>query len=172
MTSLRLVIMVNGAFRCLGSLQHLKSKYGQGYSITITHAEDKAAECAEFITRTFPGSQCKESHTGYMHFECTSAIKWSYVFAELEYNRERLGIEDYAVNQTSLEQVFLNFAKEQRVDEPPKKVPVVVSNTGSIQAKNNGGSVRGSVSAGAVRRASRALSVSREGYVQHDLKQD
>ena len=31
----RLAVMVNGEFKCLGSTQHLKSKFGKGYSITI-----------------------------------------------------------------------------------------------------------------------------------------
>ena len=31
----RLVIMVNGKFMCLGSPQHLKHKFGRGYSVTL-----------------------------------------------------------------------------------------------------------------------------------------
>ena len=29
----RLAIMVNGKFRCLGSTQHLKNKFGNGYTL-------------------------------------------------------------------------------------------------------------------------------------------
>lgn len=29
----RLAIMVNGTFRCLGSTQHLKNKFGDGYTL-------------------------------------------------------------------------------------------------------------------------------------------
>jgi ABC-type multidrug transport system ATPase subunit len=31
----RLVIMVNGQFKCLGSPQHLKTKFGNGYKLII-----------------------------------------------------------------------------------------------------------------------------------------
>jgi ABC-type multidrug transport system ATPase subunit len=31
----KLGIMVNGQFKCFGSLQHLKRKYGKGLSLTI-----------------------------------------------------------------------------------------------------------------------------------------
>ena len=31
----RLGIMVNGQFQCLGNIQHLKSKYGKGYTLII-----------------------------------------------------------------------------------------------------------------------------------------
>ena len=33
--SSRLGIMVNGQFKCLGSVQHLKNKYGKGYSLIL-----------------------------------------------------------------------------------------------------------------------------------------
>ena len=33
--STRLGIMVNGQFKCLGSIQHLKNKYGKGYTLII-----------------------------------------------------------------------------------------------------------------------------------------
>ena len=39
------------------------------------------------------------------------------MFATLEAGRQRFGLEDYALGQTSLEQVFLRFAAEQHVDE-------------------------------------------------------
>ena len=29
----RLVVMVNGQFKCLGASQHLKDKFGEGYSL-------------------------------------------------------------------------------------------------------------------------------------------
>ena len=31
----RLAIMVNGQFRCLGNIQHIKSKYGTGYTLIV-----------------------------------------------------------------------------------------------------------------------------------------
>ena len=31
----RLAIMVNGQFRCLGSTQHLKSKFGDGFTLIV-----------------------------------------------------------------------------------------------------------------------------------------
>ena len=35
----------------------------------------------------------------------TNAMSWSSVFRQLESNKERLGIVDYSVSQTTLEQV-------------------------------------------------------------------
>lgn len=45
-----------------------------------------------------------------LHNEKTSL---SFVFGELERNRGLLKIEEYSVSQTTLDQVFINFAKQQ-----------------------------------------------------------
>ena len=37
----RIGIMVSGEFKCLGSLQHLKSRFSEGYSIDLRFAEGK-----------------------------------------------------------------------------------------------------------------------------------
>ena len=35
----RLAIMANGEFKCLGSLQHLKTKFGEGYTLIVKIGE-------------------------------------------------------------------------------------------------------------------------------------
>jgi len=40
----RLAIMVNGKFRCLGSPQHLKNKFGEGYTLI---AQTRPADLVE-----------------------------------------------------------------------------------------------------------------------------
>lgn len=64
----RLCIMVNGSFRCLGSSQHLKSKFGQGFTVLIKlkSSADEATVvpkvCATMDT-LFPGeNKLKDSH--------------------------------------------------------------------------------------------------------------
>jgi hypothetical protein len=44
---------------------------------------------------------------------CNENLRWATVFREMEEHRDGLGIEDYSVSQTTLEQVFVNFAKDQ-----------------------------------------------------------
>ena len=50
----RLAIMVNGRLRCLGGPQHLKNKFGQGYTVEIK-AEGSAAKAV--MKKYFPGIQ-------------------------------------------------------------------------------------------------------------------
>lgn len=57
----RLAVMVNGQFKCLGSPQHLKSKFGSGYTLLAkvhieTELEDSDLQLfKDFIESTFPG---------------------------------------------------------------------------------------------------------------------
>lgn len=57
----RLAVMVNGQFKCLGSPQHLKSKFGSGYTLLAKiHMEAGLEEMdlqlfKDFIESTFPG---------------------------------------------------------------------------------------------------------------------
>lgn len=57
----RLAVMVNGQFKCLGSPQHLKSKFGSGYTLLAKIHMDADLEKTDlqifkdFIESTFPG---------------------------------------------------------------------------------------------------------------------
>ena len=55
----RLAIMVQGQFKCLGSPQHLKSKFGSGYSLRAKVRSEGRQEALEefkaFVNLTFPG---------------------------------------------------------------------------------------------------------------------
>ncbi|KAG8195500.1 hypothetical protein JTE90_010802 [Oedothorax gibbosus] len=112
----RLAIMVNGQFRCLGSIQHLKNKYGHGYTLTLRVANDPEAmrEVQSFIEGTFASAaSLQEHHLNQMEFQLAPSLSLAFVFQELERARKGLRIEDYSVSQTTLDQVFISFAKMQ-----------------------------------------------------------
>ncbi|EDO48951.1 predicted protein [Nematostella vectensis] len=119
----RLAIMVNGQFKCVGSAQHLKSRFGMGYTLMLK-VEARlvpVSNTEQFVSSTFPGAQLLESHNGMLTYQINSTeLSWSRIFGELERNRASLNIVDYSVSQTSLEQVFLNLAKEQYSEERTK----------------------------------------------------
>jgi len=116
----RLAVMVNGQFKCLGSPQHLKSRFGEGYTLLarIGGSDHNTADLKDFIERSFPGSLLKDEHEGFIHYQLKdSKSSWARVFGILENAKEQYDIEDYSVSQTTLEQVFLNFARYQKEDD-------------------------------------------------------
>ncbi|XP_044533338.1 phospholipid-transporting ATPase ABCA3-like, partial [Gracilinanus agilis] len=117
----RLAIMVNGRFKCLGSPQHLKSKYGSGYTllakIKSTSPKERDLAIQEFkifVQTKFPGSRLKDEHQGMVHYHLPKEnLTWSKVFGILENAKNTYKLDDYSISQVSLEQIFLSFAHLQ-----------------------------------------------------------
>ncbi|XP_050517580.1 phospholipid-transporting ATPase ABCA3-like isoform X2 [Diabrotica virgifera virgifera] len=120
----RIAIMVNGNFKCLGSTQHLKNKFAEGYTLTIklkklpesgglVHADTESLE--KYIKDKFPYAHLREKHQELLYYYITdTSMAWSTMFGILERaKRSDLNIEDYSLGQSSLEQVFLTFTKHQ-----------------------------------------------------------
>ncbi|XP_073731945.1 LOW QUALITY PROTEIN: phospholipid-transporting ATPase ABCA1 [Misgurnus anguillicaudatus] len=133
----RMAIMVNGRFQCLGSVQHLKNRFGDGYTIILRLSAPSKEPCPvdSYIRNSFPGIQLKERHQNVLHYQLPSqACSLSRVFEVLSNNYKELGIADYSVSQTTLDQVFVNFAKEQTDDDQLGEVTV---NGGSFPAQTS-----------------------------------
>ena len=122
----QIAIMVNGKLKCLGSPQHLKSKFGDGYTViaklSAGSQSSTVLELRQYIESSFPGSLLKDVHHGQVHYHIPKSptVTLAGVFGSLEEVRERFSIDDYSVSQTTLEQIFLNFARAQR---PPNDQP-------------------------------------------------
>ncbi|KYB28525.1 ATP-binding cassette sub-family A member 3-like Protein [Tribolium castaneum] len=113
----RIAIMVNGTFQCLGSSQRLKSKFAQGYLLTIkiikhgdkAFVEDQIAAIDGFVQKHFPGSELKERYQELVSYHLVNPrnLPLSKMFGIIEAVKRQLNIEDYSLGQCSLEQVFL-----------------------------------------------------------------
>uniref|UniRef100_A0A7N6B5H3 ABC transporter domain-containing protein n=1 Tax=Anabas testudineus TaxID=64144 RepID=A0A7N6B5H3_ANATE len=115
----RMAIMVNGRFRCLGSVQHLKNRFGDGYTIILRVAgpDPDLLPVMKFIESELSGSTLKEKHRNMLQYQLPSSLtSLAHIFSILAKNKETLRIEDYSVTQTTLDQVFVNFAKDQSDD--------------------------------------------------------
>ena len=66
---LALLAQVNGRLACLGTSQHLKAQYGQGYLMEIkTRNPDKEVDVHEFVTSLSTSATLDESHSGQMKY--------------------------------------------------------------------------------------------------------
>ncbi|KAJ3585197.1 hypothetical protein NHX12_013918 [Muraenolepis orangiensis] len=116
----RMAIMVNGRFKCLGSIQHLKSRFGDGYTVVVRvgGSPPALAPVEDFILESFPSSVLKEKHHNTLQYQLPySQGALACVFGQLTSHQQRLNIEDYSVSQTTLDQVFVNFAKHQHDEQ-------------------------------------------------------
>ncbi|XP_024866852.1 phospholipid-transporting ATPase ABCA1b isoform X2 [Kryptolebias marmoratus] len=123
----RMAIMVNGRFRCLGSVQHLKNRFGDGYTIILRVAgpNPDLLPVMKFIESELSGSTLKEKHRNMLQYQLPSSLtSLAHIFSILAKNKDTLRIEDYSVTQTTLDQVFVNFAKDQSDDYVSKDASV------------------------------------------------
>lgn len=114
----RMAIMVNGTFKCLGSSTHLKNRFGDGYTFTIRvrgpDYQRARREVTRFIERNIPDAQLKEEHYNIVQYEIkTKPVSLAMLFSKLEEAEGNLSIEDYSVSQNTLDNVFINFVKQQ-----------------------------------------------------------
>uniref|UniRef100_A0A3P8UFW8 ATP binding cassette subfamily A member 5 n=1 Tax=Cynoglossus semilaevis TaxID=244447 RepID=A0A3P8UFW8_CYNSE len=120
----RVAIMVSGQLRCIGSIQHLKAKYGQGYSLEVklrdglTGRQQEALLHKE-VQEIFPHAIRQESFNTLMVYKIPmeDVTSLSRSFSELERAKQTFNFEEYNFSQCTLEQVFLEFVKEQENEE-------------------------------------------------------
>lgn len=112
----RLAIMVNGNFKCLGSTQKLKSKFSEGYTLTIKIQKDEIHDDTEmetierFVKKNFPSARVQEKHRELITFYIADkSLPWSRMFGIMEKGKTALHIEDYSLGQSSLEQVLIKY---------------------------------------------------------------
>jgi len=131
----RIGIMVSGRLKCLGTAQHLKSKFGRGFQLDVKATDlSKVQELLNHISSKFPGSKLLENHDLSCKIRLEEGPTLAQVFRVLEALRGSL-VQEYSVSQTSLEQIFINFAREQveERDDIPGLTAVTVQ-TGSSTA--------------------------------------
>uniref|UniRef100_G3U7M5 ATP binding cassette subfamily A member 12 n=1 Tax=Loxodonta africana TaxID=9785 RepID=G3U7M5_LOXAF len=113
----RLAIMVNGRFQCIGSLQHIKSRFGRGFTVKVhlKNNEVSMEALTRFMRLHFPKTYLKDQHLSMLEYHVpVTAGGVANIFDLLETNKTALNITNFLVSQTTLEEVFINFAKDQK----------------------------------------------------------
>jgi ABC-type multidrug transport system ATPase subunit len=135
----RIGIMVGGQFKCLGSLQHLKNRFSEGYTVDVRFQSGLTRIVYDAIVQKGIHAQVMESHDTELKLRVddSGATKLWQIFAAIEEVRampkppqtivhvdgedpiansasnEGGLVDDYSVSQTTLEQVFVRFASTQ-----------------------------------------------------------
>ncbi|CAM9884095.1 unnamed protein product [Rangifer tarandus platyrhynchus] len=123
----RLAIMVDGSFRCLGSPQHIKNRFGDVYTVKVwLHKEvDQHSTVSDCLKLYFPGIQFKGQRLNLLEYHMPKRqVCLANLFRVLEENKSFLNIRHYSINQTTLEQIFVNFATEQWQTPSPSYLSV------------------------------------------------
>ncbi|CAH1419862.1 unnamed protein product [Lactuca virosa] len=116
----RIGIMTKGKLRCIGNSIRLKSRFGTGYianvsflatnaNVTLTHHED-----VKLFFKDRLDVVPKEENKSFLTFVIPHHKEGllTNFFEELENREEEFGISDIQLSLTTLEEVFLNIAKQ------------------------------------------------------------
>ncbi|XP_050422689.1 phospholipid-transporting ATPase ABCA1-like isoform X2 [Adelges cooleyi] len=109
----RLAIMVDGRISCIGSIQHLKNKYSDGYQLHVKFHPNNRKPAKEFIEVLFENYSISEQFESMSVFHIPEKYSCSFVFTQMEQAKRDMSIVDYSIQQTTLEQVFLNIIKNK-----------------------------------------------------------
>jgi len=130
----RIGIMIAGQMKALGSVQHLKSSYLDGYTVDMQCKPDSHISLVDFAIEhvtnvVLPGSVLKERHGRFLRFDVQSISKGvdvdvgdkaglGFMFGKLQEMKmdEKWNVENYSISQCTLEQVFIKLVKEEHGD--------------------------------------------------------
>ncbi|XP_005597296.1 ABC-type organic anion transporter ABCA8 isoform X1 [Equus caballus] len=122
----RVAIMVSGRLRCIGSIQHLKSKFGKDYLLEMKVKTPEQGETLHSeILRLFPQAARQERYSSLMVYKLPveDVRPLAQAFLKLEMVKQSFHLEDYSLSQSTLEQVFLELSKDQELEDFDEQLP-------------------------------------------------
>jgi ABC-type multidrug transport system ATPase subunit len=131
----RVAIMVKGKMLCLGSVQHVKTKYLDGYTIDVhctSGTPDSVVDglVQDILARALPGSVLAERHGRFLRFDMSSLSRLGLgtTFRRLQELKEQddWRVENYSISQCSLEQVFIKLVKQGNSDATAIRGPTIL----------------------------------------------
>ncbi|XP_069338912.1 ATP-binding cassette sub-family A member 10 isoform X2 [Eulemur rufifrons] len=125
----RVAIMVSGKLRCIGSIQHLKSKFGKDYLLEVKMKEPTQVESLHAeILKFFPQAARLERYSSLMSYKLPveDVHPLGQAFFKLEAVKHSFDLEEYSLSQATLEQIFLELSKEQELENFDDEVDTTV----------------------------------------------
>jgi ABC-type multidrug transport system ATPase subunit len=147
----RVGIMVGGRLRCLGSPAHLKAVHGANFQLDLNVPVGEQQDIfQEAMLQRWPNAKCIEAHGNALKFRLprvqTPAVHSSVsgassdssslatavavplsvgsVFRWVESIKDDMRVSEYSVSETTLEQIFVGYAKQQ--EEETVKVAGII----------------------------------------------
>jgi ABC-type multidrug transport system ATPase subunit len=119
----RLVVMVDGKFKCIGTSLYLKNNFGDGYRISIITSNPQAV--FDFIKRVIPSVSLVDQSAGSLvlsisHDNLNEIVRLFEILEAPVENTEGSEIAelitDWGLSQTTLEEVFCRVTAKKESD--------------------------------------------------------
>jgi len=135
----QIAIMVSGKLRCIGGSLHLKTKFGTGYRIRIITTQEKVKETKVFVKENLPHGKLEDEAAGSLTYSLSPEFNKEIpnFFGHVEKQEGNL-INDWAISQTTLEDVFLHLTRmnQHQIVQQAAGMPVVTQPVLTRQISN------------------------------------
>uniref|UniRef100_A0A8D2B9F3 ATP binding cassette subfamily A member 6 n=1 Tax=Sciurus vulgaris TaxID=55149 RepID=A0A8D2B9F3_SCIVU len=111
----RVAVMVSGRLRCIGSIQHLKRKFGKDYILELKVKDPSQVSLVHTeILSLFPQAAQQERFSSLLTYKLPveDVYPLSQAFHKLEAVKHNFNLEEYSLSQCTLEKVFLELFKK------------------------------------------------------------
>jgi len=106
----RLTIMSAGELKCIGHPNDLKDRLGNGYSLSMTAEHGHEEVAIAFVQKVLPSAELVSEIAGHYKFAVPNEdVILSKLLGEMERGKVAAHIDDYGIEQTTLEDVFMRF---------------------------------------------------------------
>lgn len=104
--------MADGEVKCIGVSADLKHRFGEGFKVSVQVAKHHNEEPVdEFVRKLLPGATLINELAGFRNYQVAKeGVKLHEVFEQFEENKEKLHVTDWAITNTTLEEVFLRIS--------------------------------------------------------------
>ncbi|KAF0852638.1 mitochondrial ABC transporter A family member 7-like [Andalucia godoyi] len=125
----RVCIVNSGNLECIGTVEELKNRYGNGYSMQIaltdhgSAANSQSSSASEavkqFVSTNFEDAELTDEIAGTFKYSIPSSdnTKLSSIFELMESHKSTLKISDWALSRVTLESVFLLVTEDAKQRE-------------------------------------------------------
>lgn len=137
----RIAIMAEGQLRCVGSSLFLKKNYGVGYTFTVVkeHQGHGGAPIRDLVTRFVPEAEPMSNvgaeQTYRLPFSATPVFVD--LFTEIDSKKQELGIAEYGISVTTLEEVFIRVGKNTEAVDDRNSISEFVGETKANELVKN-----------------------------------
>ncbi|VDP11703.1 unnamed protein product [Onchocerca flexuosa] len=120
----RVAIMNRGQLQCVGPIQHLKHRFGEGYTLTIRLSTNESiSKVQSSMENLLPAARLEAVHFRTMFYQipnasCTISDTYDVICKMQEFT----DIDDYSLSQTTLDDMFVSFVSVSS-DETGKTSP-------------------------------------------------
>ena len=111
-------IVINGGLQCVGTSQRLKSRFGSGYMLELQTEEnpEAIARVKAFVQSLVAAPRLDEEFGGKMRYALPRGqFSLPHLFRQLVVQATPLQLRDFSLSQSTLEQIFIAFAKKQEL---------------------------------------------------------